>query len=89
MIKFEPKKQIHSTGTIDSFMENFDAITSKPLAKQLTDRLKDFECSKHPEFETLVLVSTQPTLSFEISASCCSEFKDLLLEYLRRNILPE
>ncbi len=76
MLRFEPKKTNNRTDEgIDSFLENFDAILSKPIAEQLNAKNLQVHCPNHPDFETVIYVSAEP-LSFTVKEICCEEFKE-------------
>lgn len=85
MIKFKAKKENHNTGTIQSFKDNFDAITSKSMADQLNARNINKQCALHPDSESIILVSTEPKIQFEIGSVCCDEFRKELNRFLEND----
>jgi len=84
MIRFQPKKENRNTGTIDSFIGNLDSIVSQSMADQLNAKNIDKKCVDHPNFETIVLVSTEPTISFDIEVVCCEKFRNELETFLEK-----
>lgn len=72
---FIPRKENQNTGTVMSFKENLDAIASGKLANQLNEKVKTV-CADHPCVKTVVSVSLEPQVNFQIESCCCEEFRD-------------
>ena len=66
MIKYKPKSENHHSGTAASYLENFDAIASENICKQLQQKTKHKKCNAHPEIESVILVSAHPEIKFEV-----------------------
>lgn len=82
MIKFLPKKENNNTGTPQSYLDNLDAIASDNIARQLNAKGIEKECALHPDFESTIWVTTEPSVNFEIKEVCCDEFRKELEYFL-------